>query len=93
MAWLIRLFWAVLALLVFFFAALAVNQGHIALEFLIWRTPEISVFWWLVVAFALGLLIGVTGLTLISMKQGLRNRRLSKQLEERDQELQKLRIG
>ncbi len=92
MAWLIRLFWAALALLVFFFAALAVNQGHIALEFLIWRTPEISVFWWLLVAFALGLLIGITGLTLISMKQGLRNRRLTKQLGERDQELQKLRL-
>ncbi len=93
MAWLIRLFWAALALLLFLFAALAVNQGHIALEFLIWRTPEVSVFWWLLVAFALGLLVGITGLTLVSMKQGLRNRRLSKQLDERDQELQKLRIG
>ncbi len=93
MAWLIRLFWAALALLLFLFAALAVNQGHIALEFLIWRTPEVSVFWWLLVAFALGLLVGITGLTLVSMKQGLRNRRLSKQLEERNQELQKLRMG
>ncbi len=92
MAWLIRLFWAALALLVFFFAALAVNQGHIALEFLIWRTPEISVFWWLLVAFALGIFTAISGLTLISMKQGLRNRRLTKQLGERDQELQKLRL-
>ena len=92
MAWLLRLFWAALALLVFFFGALAVNQGHIALEFLIWRTPEISVFWWLLAAFALGLLTGVTGLTLISMKQGLSNRRLGKQLEEKDLELQKLRL-
>lgn len=92
MAWLIRLFWAALALLVFFFAALAVNQGHIALEFLIWRTPEISVFWWLLVAFALGIFTAISGLTLISMKQGLRNRRLTKQLDERDQELQKLRL-
>ncbi len=93
MAWLIRLFWAALALLVFLFAALAVNQGHIALEFLIWRTPEISVFWWLLAAFASGTLIGVTGLTLISMKQSLRHRRLTQQLEERDQELQRLRLG
>ncbi len=92
MAWLIRLFWAALALLVFFFAALAVNQGHIALEFLIWRTPEISVFWWLLVAFALGIFTAISGLTLISMKQGLRNRRLTKQLDERDEELQKLRL-
>ncbi len=92
MAWLIRLFWAALALLVFFFAALAVNQGHIALEFLIWRTPEISVFWWLLVAFALGMFTAISGFTLISMKQGLRNRRLTKQLDERDEELQKLRL-
>lgn len=92
MAWLIRLFWAALALLLFFFAALAVNQGHIALEFLIWRTPEISVFWWLLAAFSLGLLVGITGLTLVSMKQSLRNRRLAKQLQQRDQELQQLRL-
>ena len=93
MAWLIRLFWAALALVVFLFAALAVNQGHIALEFLVWRTPEISVFWWLLAAFASGTLIGIAGLTLVSMKQGLRTRRLTKQLEERDQELQRLRLG
>ena len=61
MSWLGRLFWALLALLVFLFATLAVNQDQIALQFVTWRTPELSVFWWLLLAFSVGLLIGLIG--------------------------------
>ena len=91
MKWLTRLFWLAIALLAFLFAVLAVNQSPIALEFLAWRTPEISVFWWLFAAFVLGLLLGIAGITLSSMKVGLRNRRLAKELDERDKELHRLR--
>ena len=91
MTWLARLFLAVLATLLFFFAALAVNQDHIALQFIVWRTPEISVFWWLLLALILGLLLGVFGITLWMTKLSLRNRRLNKQLGEAEGELKKLR--
>ena len=50
-AWLTRLFWGLLAVSVFFLAALAVNQEPVALQFLTWRSPVISVFWWLLAAF------------------------------------------
>ena len=92
LTWLARLFLAVLAALMFFLAALAVNQDHIALQFLgRWRTPEISVFWWLLLSLILGLLLGLFGITLWTTKLSLRNRRLTKQLGEAEVELNKLR--
>ena len=91
MAWLSRFFWAAVALLVFFFAALAVNQEHIALEFIVWETPRISVFWWLLAAFALGLLLGLLGITVLSTRFRFRNRALSKRLEESERELRRVR--
>ncbi|MFP6816457.1 MAG: lipopolysaccharide assembly protein LapA domain-containing protein [Pseudomonadales bacterium] len=91
MAWLSRFFWAAVALLVFFFAALAVNQEHIALEFIVWETPRISVFWWLLAAFALGLLLGLLGITVLSTRFGFRNRALSKRLEESERERRRVR--
>lgn len=87
----LRLLWAVVALLVFFFAALAVNQEHISLEFLAWQTPRISVFWWLLAAFALGLLLGLLGITVLSTRLGFKNRSLSKRLKESDSELRRVR--
>ena len=86
-----RLFWAAVALLVFFFAALAVNQEYIALEFIVWQTPSISVFWWLLAAFALGLLLGLLGITVLSARLGFKNRSLSKRLEESESELRRVR--
>ncbi len=91
MAWLLRLFWAVSALLVFFFAALAVNQERIVLEFLVWETGEASVFWWMFGAFVLGLLLGLLGITVLSTRLGFKNRSLSKRLEESERELRRVR--
>ena len=91
MSWLARLFWAVLALMVFFFAVLAVNQDKVALQFVTWRTPEVSVFWWILIAFALGLLLGLLGITVSTMRLSLRNRRLSKQLGSAESELTRIR--
>ena len=91
MTWLSRLLWTVAALLVFFFAALAVNQDHIALEFLMWRTPTVSVFWWLLAAFGLGLLLGLLGITVLTTRFGFRIRSLRKRLKESESELHRVR--
>ena len=91
MSWLARLFWAVLAIILFFLAALAVNQDPVSLKFLTWQTPEWSVFWWLLAAFLLGLLLGLLGITVLMTKQSLRNRKLTKQLGNAEQELHKVR--
>jgi uncharacterized integral membrane protein len=91
MVWLLRFFWALVALLLFFFAALAVNQEHIALEFLVWQTPRVSVFWWILAAFVLGLLLGLLGITVLSARYGFKNRSLTKRLEESENELRRVR--
>lgn len=80
-----------MALLLFLLAALAVNQQDIALEFLVWRTPTVSVFWWLLAAFAAGLALGLLGMVVSSARLGLRNRSLSRRIREAEGELRRLR--
>lgn len=86
-----KLVWAVLALLLFCFALLAVNQGQVALRFLVWETPQVSVFWWLLLAFVLGGVITAVCFGLISLRLRMRQRTLSRQLEDSRRELEKLR--
>jgi uncharacterized integral membrane protein len=77
--------------MVFFLAVLAVNQDPVSLKFLTWQTPEWSVFWWLLAAFGLGLLLGLLGITVLSTRLSLKNRKLTKQLGNAEQELRKVR--
>ncbi len=93
MSWLARVFWALLAILLFFLAALAVNQDPVVLRFLAWQTPSVSVFWWLLAAFGAGLLMGLLGITVLTTRLSLKNRKLSKQLGNAEQELHKVRKG
>lgn len=59
MSWLKSLFFFCILLLVFLFAALAVNQQQVALSFVNWQTPfTLSIFWWLLMALVLGVLLG-----------------------------------
>jgi uncharacterized integral membrane protein len=57
--WLKTLLYVCLLLLVFVFAALAVNQQQVALSFVRWQTPfTLSIFWWLLMALLLGIFLG-----------------------------------
>ncbi|HEY5681523.1 MAG TPA: LapA family protein [Pseudomonadales bacterium] len=91
MAWLSRFFWALLALLVFCLAGLAVNQEPISLKFVTWQTPQLSVFWWLLAAFSTGVLLGLVGISVVRARLGLKNRSLVKRLEASERELRRLR--
>ena len=91
MSWLARVFWVLLAIILFFLAALAVNQDPVVLRVLAWQTPSLSVFWWLLAAFGLGLLMGLLGITVFTTRLSLKNRKLSKQLGNAEQELHKVR--
>ncbi len=87
MSWLGKLFWVVLAILTFCFAVLAVNQEAISLRFVTWQTPAVSVFWWLLIAFAMGLSLGAIGIAWSTARLSLRNRRLNKRLGQAEQAL------
>ncbi len=91
MSWLARAFWAALAIIGFFLAALAVNQDPVSLRFLNWETPAYSVFWFLLGAFLSGLLLGLLGITVLTTRLSLKNRKLTRQLGDAEQELHKVR--
>jgi uncharacterized integral membrane protein len=86
-----KLFWAVLAIALFCFALLAVNQRQVSLKFVAWQTPEVSVFWWLLLAFLLGAMLSAFGFGLASMRMRMRQRTLNKELDVSRRELEKLR--
>jgi uncharacterized integral membrane protein len=91
MAWLSRALLVVLVIVVFLFGLFAVKQTPTSLQFLDWQTRELSVFWWLLIAFVLGLLLGVTGSALITMKRAIQNRHMRRELDQSRQELVRLR--
>ena len=67
-----------------FFSAIASNQEEITLRFAVWETPfEISVYWWLLIAFGLGIFIGLLNTFFVNTGLRLENKRLHKKLEER----------
>jgi uncharacterized integral membrane protein len=86
-----RLLWAIAALVLFFFALLAVNQNRVALRFLTWETPPISVFWWLLAAFLLGALCASLACSVTALRGRMRQRALNRQLDESRRELQRYR--
>ena len=93
MGFLAKLAWFVIGLVVFCFAVLAVNQDQTALRFLVWQTPEISLFWWLLLAFAVGLTVGGVSIGLVSLKHRLNERALARQLAASQQEIERLKTS
>ena len=64
-----------------FFSAIASNQEEIALRFAVWETPfEISVYWWLLIAFGLGIFIGLLNTFFVNAGLRRENKRLNKKL-------------
>ena len=80
-----RLLWGLVALAAFLLAIIAVNQESVAIRFLTWRSPEWSLFWWMLIAFLLG--AGLGGMAMLpSRSRALRSaRRLRKVLDEAEQ--------
>ena len=74
-------------LLVALLAALAVNQEPVSLRFLVWSTPQWSVFWWLFIAFAAGGVLGHVLAMFSTVPIRLERRRLHKSLVSAEQEL------
>ena len=70
-----RLLVGLAAIALFLFALIAVNQEEVSVRFLVWRTPEWSLFWWLLIAFSVGFGVGVLAALPSRIKGALRQRR------------------
>lgn len=86
-----RLLWAAMAVVLFCIALLAVNQSQVALRFLGWQTPEVSVFWWLLLAFILGVCVSAVACSLATLRLRMQQRSVAKQLDAANREIEKLR--
>ena len=80
---------AIAFILVVVVSVLAVidNRGRVALHFLGWETTELSIYWWLVGAFAIGVAVGwiSAGVRVLRALSG--NRRLRRDLDRSQTEL------
>ena len=66
-----------------FVSAIAANQEEISLRFAVWETPfKISVYWWLLIAFGLGIFIGLLNTFFVNAGLRLENKRLHKKLKK-----------
>lgn len=70
-----RLLAGLAASALFLFALIAVNQEEVSIRFLAWRTPEWSLFWWLLIAFSAGVAVGALALLPARIRSTLRQRR------------------
>ena len=70
-----RLLAGLAAVALFLFALIAVNQEEVSVRFLVWRTPQWSLFWWLLIAFSVGLGVGVLAALPSRIKGVLRQRK------------------
>ena len=89
--WLRRALALAAVLVLFLFAVFAVDQNEVSLKFMAWRTPSLSVFWWLLLAFVLGLCLGLAAAARVAARGSMRNRRARKELLAAQEELQQLR--
>ena len=65
------------------------NRDHVALHFLAWTTPSISIYWWLVIAFALGVMVGWISAGVRVVRAVAGNRRLRRDLDRSQSELER----
>jgi len=92
MKWLKTLVLILAVLLAFTMAALAVNQQELTLTFAVWQTPfALSMFWWLLAAFIVGLAFGLINSLWVNLKHRVEVRKLSKSLAQSHAELERLR--
>jgi uncharacterized membrane protein YciS (DUF1049 family) len=63
------------------------NRGRVALHFLGWATPELSIYWWLVAAFSIGVAVGWISAGVRVLRAVSGNRRLRRDLDRSQTEL------
>ena len=85
---------AVAFVLIAVVAVLAVvdNRGRVALYFLDWSTPELSIYWWLVGAFTMGVVVGWLGAGVQVLRARAGTRQLRRELHRAQSEPDRVRV-
>ena len=92
MKWLKTIVLIMAMIIAFAMAALAVNQQELTLTFAVWQTPfALSMFWWLMAAFLIGLTFGLMNALWFNVKHRLQVRKLNQSLSQSNAELERLR--
>ncbi len=92
MKWLKTLVLISAMLLAFVLAALSVNQQEVTLTFAVWETPfPLSMFWWLLMAFLVGLLFGLLNAVWVNFRRRMEVRKLRQSLAQTTAEVERLR--
>jgi len=92
MKWLKTIVLIFAMIIAFLLATLAVNQQEMALTFAVWETPfTLSMFWWLLAAFLIGLTFGLSNALWMNVKARMQARKLKQSLAQAESELARLR--
>lgn len=92
MKWLKTIVLILAMVVAFLMATLAVNQQEMSLTFAVWETPfKLSMFWWLLAAFLVGLSVGLSNALWLNVKARLAARKLRQSLAQAESELERLR--
>jgi uncharacterized membrane protein YciS (DUF1049 family) len=92
MKWLKTIVLIFAMIIAFLLATLAVNQQEMALTFAVWETPfTLSMFWWLLAAFLIGLTFGLSNALWMNLKARMQARKLKQSLAQAESELARLR--
>jgi len=92
MKWLKTIVLIFAMVIAFLLATLAVNQQEMALTFAVWETPfTLSMFWWLLAAFLIGLTFGLCNALWMNVKARMQARKLKQSLAQAESELERLR--
>ena len=92
MKWLKTIVLIFAMVIAFLLATLAVNQQEMPLTFAVWETPfTLSMFWWLLAAFLVGLTFGLSNALWMNVKARMQARKLKQSLAQAESELERLR--
>jgi len=93
MRWLWKLFLVTTFLFILLIGILAVvdNGQTVSLKFLTWQTPELSLFWWMLMALLCGFVLGAMSMSFSTFKSKVKQRQLQRQLKSCERESKRLR--
>ncbi|MBV1904966.1 MAG: LapA family protein [Pseudomonadales bacterium] len=93
MRWLLRLVLAILFICLVLASAIAYmdNEKAVALRFLQWHTPVVSIYWWMLLSLSIGFILGMFLTYATTLKVRVSERKSRRELHSAQRELDTLK--